>query len=60
MEKNSSELGNIVRAKGSKFFFQDNFVLGLIHASFTKTNLPDSSLAEAPPDIYIYIYDYHI
>ena len=31
-------------------FFQYNLVLGLIHASFTKTNLPDSSLAETPPD----------
>lgn len=31
-------------------FFQDDLVHCFIHAPFTKPNVPDSSLAEAPPD----------
>ena len=31
-------------------FFQDNLVRGLIHVLFAKMNLPDSSIAKAPPD----------
>ena len=41
---------HICQSRRKQVFFQDNLVRGLIHASFTKTHLPDSNLAEAPPD----------
>ena len=41
--------GKLSEQKGS-VFFQDDLVHGLMHVSLTKTNRPDSSLSEAPPD----------
>ena len=49
LEKTLLRVGEHCQSKRKQVFFQDNFVPGLIHASFTKTNLPDSNLAEATP-----------
>ena len=43
-------VGEHCQSRRKHIFFQDNLAGGLSHASYTKTNLPDSSLAEASPD----------
>ena len=50
LKKTILRVGEHCQSRRKQVFFQDNLIRGLIHASFTKTNLPDSSLAEAPPD----------
>lgn len=39
-----------IQHKWKQMFFQDNLERGRIHASLTKTNVPNSSLDEVPPD----------
>ena len=42
----------MLQSRRKQVYLQDDLVRGLIHASSTKTNLPDSSLAEATLDHY--------
>ena len=59
LEKPILRFGEHCQSRRKQRFVQDNLVRGLIHASFTKTNLPDSSLAEAPPDHHLSSTKFH-
>jgi hypothetical protein len=48
LEKTILRGGEHCQSRRKQVFFQDNLVRALIHASFTKTNLPDSSLLMHP------------
>ena len=47
------------QSRRKQVFFEDNLVHGLGHASFTKTDHPNSSLAEAPPDLHQSAIKFH-